>query len=451
MASGRKILSAFQTLLLALIIGAAGVAVVPSGAQALGEVPFPKPKAIEPNVAFWVEVFTKYSVRDFVIHDKDDLTRVYQVFNLPGDGQPGRDDIDFCNNYLRKKYGEILTHLATGAAPADYEERRVAAMFPAGTSPLTYANAADNLRVQEGLRERFRDGLIRARYYQRPMQRIFTAFGLPPELVILAQIESGFSSRAKSGAGATGIWQFTRATGRKYMKITRHRDDRLNPLRETEAAAKLLRYNFDVLGDWPLAITAYDYGTGGMARAAEESGGDYSKLIETYHGPHFGFASRNYYSEFLAALEVHRHEDDYFPELPDMAPGRVLTAEIKAAKAAQRTAPAQHGLHKKSTQPVSAANLAAAKTPGGQQPDVVKATQLAAARPIATKSKQPVTQAATGKATGASLKRYTMRSGDTAYQIASQFGVPVKALLKANRIRHPRELRPGVTLIIPDV
>jgi membrane-bound lytic murein transglycosylase D len=103
------------------------------------------------------------------------------------------------------------------------------------------------------------------------------------------------------------------------MKITRYHDDRLNPDRETVAAAKLLRSNYDTLGDWPLAITAYNYGTGGVARAAGIYGGDYSEMVQHYQGPHFGFAVKNYYAEFLAAMQVHRYEDKYFPGIEDEA------------------------------------------------------------------------------------------------------------------------------------
>ena len=275
----------------------------PAVLRAENQLPFPRPASIEPNIKLWVDMFTFYSDRDFVVLDRDKVSRVYQVFHIPGDGSPTRDDIDWANAYLKNKYGDILQHLAAGHEPDSYEERRVAAMFK-GEPLSAYSLAADNLRVQEGLRERFREGLVRSRYYRPTMERIFRQSGLPPELVTLAQVESGFQTRAKSTAGACGIWQFTRATGAKYMKVSRHHDDRLNPIRSTEAAAKLLRANYDTLGDWPLAITAYNYGTGGTARAAEVSGGDYSKMIERYSGPHFGFAVKNYYAEFLAALQV---------------------------------------------------------------------------------------------------------------------------------------------------
>jgi membrane-bound lytic murein transglycosylase D len=289
-------------------------AVMRGSALAGAELSFPRPATIEPNVKFWVDVFAGYGERDFVIHDRDHVWRVYQVMHIPGDGTPTRDEADSINNYLKNKYANILNRLATGQQPANFEERRVADLFK-GETPAVYALAAQNLRVQQGMRERFQEGLLRSRNYRSTMERIFRAVDVPPELVTLAEVESGFECRAKSGAGAVGIWQFTRSTGQEYMRITRYHDDRLNPITETHAAAQLLRSNYETLGSWPLAITAYNYGTGGMAEASSEYHGDYAAIVRNYSGSHFGFASKNYYPEFLAALQVHQYEEQYFPEL----------------------------------------------------------------------------------------------------------------------------------------
>lgn len=274
--------------------------------------PFPRPAELEPNINFWVNAFTYWGQRDFVIHDRDQLWRVYQVFHMPGEGAPDREEIEWANAYLKAKYTDILNRLASGGPPAGYEEERVAAMFK-GQPPSAYAAAAQNLRVQQGLREPFHDTLLRSRYYRPRMERVFQSLGLPPELVTLAAVESGFSSRARSSAGAVGIWQFTRATGREFLRITRYRDERLDPVRSTEAAARLLQSNYEALGSWPLAITAYDYGTAGMSRAAAEYSDNFVRIIEKYDAPHFGFAVKNYYAEFLAASQVYKYQDKYFP------------------------------------------------------------------------------------------------------------------------------------------
>ncbi|HEY6394781.1 MAG TPA: transglycosylase SLT domain-containing protein, partial [Candidatus Binataceae bacterium] len=188
-------------------------------ARAETQIPFPRPVSIEPKVQFWVDVFTAYSYRDFVLLDRTNIWRIYKVFHLPGQGPPNRDDVEWANAYLKTKYTDILNRLASGREPCNDEERQVAAMFQ-GEPPRAYRDAIQNLRVQEGLRERFREGLLRSRYYRPTMERIFRAAGVPPELVTLASVESGFQGGARSGAGAVGIWQFTRATGRKYMKVS---------------------------------------------------------------------------------------------------------------------------------------------------------------------------------------------------------------------------------------
>jgi membrane-bound lytic murein transglycosylase D len=281
---------------------------------ASAEVLFPRPSVIEPNVKFWVDVFATYSERDFIIVDRDQVWRIYQVLHLPGEGTPSRTDIDAANDYLKTKFSNILNRLASGQAPVDFEERQVAALFK-DQPASAFASAAQNLRVQEGMREQFREGLLRSRYYRSTMEQIFTDAGLPPALVALADVESGFYNRARSKAGAVGIWQFTRGTGRQFMRITRYHDDRLDPTAETAAAAKLLRSNYLTFGSWPLAITAYDYGSAGMTEAAELYAADYERIVRNYDGPHFGFASKNYYPEFLAALQINQFEEAYFPDI----------------------------------------------------------------------------------------------------------------------------------------
>src|SRR5579863_724204 len=130
-------------------------------ALAGSEFGFPRPAAIEPNVKFWVDVFGTYGVRDFIICDRDQVDRVYQVMHLPGDGDPSGEEVAEINDYLKNKYTAALNHLATGQPPADSEERHIADMFK-GEPASAYAVAAQNLRVQEGLRERFREGLLRS-------------------------------------------------------------------------------------------------------------------------------------------------------------------------------------------------------------------------------------------------------------------------------------------------
>src|SRR5204863_7703720 len=127
-------------------------------------------------------------------------------------------------------------------------------------------------------------------------------------------VESSFQN-AKSKAGAVGLWQFMSSTGKLYMKVSSKLDERLDPVRSSEAAAHLLRDNYSALGVWPLAITAYNHGRGGMLQAQRLYGSDLPTIIDAYRGPVFGYASMNFYSEFIAAVDVYEDYPQYFGEL----------------------------------------------------------------------------------------------------------------------------------------
>lgn len=104
-----------------------------------------------------------------------------------------------------------------------------------------------------------------------------------------------------------------RSTGRLFLAINPSVDERNDPLRATEAAAKLLKINFETLGKWPLAVTAYNHGRQGMVRAVSQVGSDrLEDVIEGYSGRAFGFASGNFFACLLAAIEVERNSEKYF-------------------------------------------------------------------------------------------------------------------------------------------
>ncbi len=133
---------------------------------------------------------------------------------------------------------------------------------------------------------------------------------------MLPHVESSFNANAYSKVGAAGLWQFMRSTGRRYMRVDDAVDERLDPYRSTEAAAQLLAYNYRVLGSWPLALTAYNHGAAGMRRARDTVGtDDFVKINRTYNSRTFGFASRNFFPSFLAALTIDENPEKYFGQL----------------------------------------------------------------------------------------------------------------------------------------
>jgi peptidoglycan lytic transglycosylase D len=435
----------------AVLLIVAGCVLGAANAFGAARAPFPCPGYLQPRVGFWVEVFSRYSSRDFIVHDRDKVWRVYGVMHLPGVGDPTRAEIASTDRYLENKYQRVLESLAAGEQPPGRAASKVAAMFHEATRAELRA-AASNLGVQRGLSAYFMRGIIHSERYRRMMQRIFVDYGLPPRLVFLAAVESNFNPRARSAAHAVGIWQFVASTGRHYMHISRHRDDRLNPARATIAAAKLLRSNYQMLGSWPLAITAYNYGTQGMARAASEYGGNYRQILEHWDGPTFGFAVKNYYAEFLAALRIYENQGQYFPGLPEPGNLPVLVADRDAtqapadhdeARAAARDTAAQRcTLHRGETL------YAIAHRYGVTLASLMRINRIDNARRLRAGRVLLIPQAGITYARE-ELKRYRVRAGDTLYAIAQRAGIALSKLVAINQVENPRSLNVGAILLIP--
>lgn len=266
---------------------------------------FPHYKAIEKNVAFWEKVYSHYSLTEAVIHDSKDLSKVYEVIPLLGEDLPGARRLNsIFQKHAKEKYRAILKKLAS-LQPTTREEIRIAALFSGKNNRKAFTLAAQNVRSQKGQKERFLAGVIHSGRYMKEIKRIFRAYLLPEELAYLPHVESSFNYKAYSKFGAAGIWQFTRTTGKEYLTIDYTLDERLDPILATHAAAKYLKNSYYTLDNWPLALTSYNYGLAGMVRAVNEKG-NYENVFKNYSKGHFKFASKNFYSEFLAALKVAR-------------------------------------------------------------------------------------------------------------------------------------------------
>ena len=283
---------------------------------------FPTPESLKPNVEFWKNIYAKYSERDVVIHDSYDLSIVYEVVNMDSlfRGINVSERLQWKKiERIKKGYKSILRKLSRKKKlrieSLRGKERYVASLFNGELTSKRLLKASRNIRGQNGLRERFRLGLQRSGLYLPYMKKIFQEANLPLELLAIPHVESSFNYKAYSKFGAAGIWQFTRSTGRSYMKISYEVDERLDPIRATESAALHLKRNHEKLRSWPLAVTAYNHGRNGMIRAKKKFGDNIGRIVKYYRSGSFGFASRNFYSEFLAALHITQNHRDYFGEI----------------------------------------------------------------------------------------------------------------------------------------
>ncbi|PIE73890.1 MAG: hypothetical protein CSA20_00805 [Deltaproteobacteria bacterium] len=287
---------------------------------------FPCYSEIQKNVTFWKDVYDKYDSTQGILHDRTDPTIIYTVVNLinwefPKAGKINRQ----ITRLARKRIKKILLDLGHGKKPATEEEKKIASLFPRN-KPAAFLQARENIRLQVGQKDRFYRGVIRSGKYIGQLKKIFRAYGLPEELAYLPHVESSFYPLANSKADARGLWQFTAGTGKQYLTINELVDERLDPHLSSHAAAKLLKENYSQLKTWPLALTAYNYGRAGMIRAVKEHK-TYQKVFLLYNKGYFKFASRNFYSEFLAALEIAKKlEND--PKLKKHKPEATLTVRL---------------------------------------------------------------------------------------------------------------------------
>jgi membrane-bound lytic murein transglycosylase D len=462
----------------------------------------PEPAELEPDVRFWMRVYSEISTNEGFIHDQRDLSVVYQTLHFDP-ALPPRERERLVSD-AREHYQAILRRLGSGAAPQTDDEQRVSGLWP-GAAPARLAQAADDVRFQLGQSDRFRAGLRRAGAWEAHISQTLSHEGLPPEIAALPHVESSFQPTAMSKAGAAGLWQFIRSTGRRYLRIDRAVDERLDPYRSTEAAAQLLSYNYRLLGSWPLAITAYNHGAEGMRRAREQIGSDdIVQIVRHYHSPSFGFASRNYYASFLAALRLDRDQARYFGSLqrePAAASQEVaLDAPVRADALAgvlklsrdtlRELNPALRATVWSLQQPVprgyrlrlpaglegwSGSGLAARLTAALHAPllavESVTTNRAAAVEPAVART--PAGKAARGQAALAAVvpgsgprsrallsaaelaaaasaysASYIVREGDTLATIAVQTGIEPESLMRINRLRDSDHIYEGQVLTL---
>ena len=403
---------------------------------------------------FWITVFTRYSTNEYIIHDSKDLGVIYEVVKWGSldddfDTPQTREQKQFFKSKLNY-YEKILTELATlypDTTLMSREHKRVYKLLSRVGSRNDFYTAANRLRIQKGQRNRFLRGLEISGRYMPFLKEIFRKYKLPEELTLLPHVESSFNYKAYSSAGAAGIWQFTRGTGKQYLKISYEVDERLDPILATEAAARLLQENYRQLGKWPLAITAYNHGLQGMKRAVNKiHSKNLNTIIKNYRSRYFKFASRNFYCEFVAVVHIVQNFEDYFDQVDFESPlifnELVLPQYIKYATLSsylnindqlfRKYNPAlRNSVYNNSKYIPTGYRL---RIPSFISPDSLLA--LIPKKEYYTNQKRS--------------KYYQVRYGDTLSEIAVKFGTSVNTLLVMNNLSNEHYIRRGMTLRIPD-
>jgi membrane-bound lytic murein transglycosylase D len=285
----------------------------------------PLPPELRADVLFWERIYGRIDGLGGLLHDDRQLNVVYEqvIFNST-DHNLRVLQVDHERELIQNTLRALASH---PLAPANNEERRVWDLWGGHASTETLLDAADHVRFQLGQADRVRAGLARAMAWQLSLQRTMQAHDVPVALWALPLVESSFNPRALSKVGAGGMWQLMPEVSKGHLKMDESVDERFDPFKSSDRAAEILANNARVLKSWPLAITAYNHGLTGTLHAKTEIGSDnIVALVRSYHGPGFGFASRNFYVAFLAAYDIASHPNDYFGTLDSVPEWTAMTA-----------------------------------------------------------------------------------------------------------------------------
>ena len=286
---------------------------------------FKIPHGLERAVDFWIDVYSKYDVDHIIVHDTDYYV-IYDVIDVSD-----VSNVDEFSDEIKNEIIESRVDVVKNRYRAELKEINDRLNFKQELSgPINdlynkFENISDNkkfleasrpgrMRIQKGQASNFKKGIYYSQLYMGQMEKIFLDKKLPLELARLPYVESYFNPVAVSHKNATGMWQFMKGTGTEYMSVSGTYDERKDPFSSTKAAAELLNQSYEFLWhNWPLAITAYNHGRFGMKKASIVTRSkDLVEIVKKYEGGSFGFASKNFYAEFLAALFIDLNKGRFF-------------------------------------------------------------------------------------------------------------------------------------------
>lgn len=287
-----------------------------------------------PNVNFWFMIYTQFESSSVVLHDKSNLSLIYKVLDfshLHEKGLPKNTLYVLQQKISEEKLNDLKQDLENlskdpySLSPAAKKIYRILKQanieLPIRKSDrsILFTKLKHNLRTQTGQKNFIRDGVIRSLPYQKFLARYFKERDLPVELLAVPFLESSFNPRAHSKVNALGVWQFMPLIASFYVpKRTNHYDYRSNVGVASVSAGFLMSENHRIMKTWDLTVTAYNSGTKHLLKTKRKlasSDVDLEDIIKHSDSQHFGFASKNFYSEFLALAHTLAYREELFEGL----------------------------------------------------------------------------------------------------------------------------------------
>ena len=282
--------------------------------------------------------------------------------------------------------------------------------------------------------------MSRSATYFPMIEQVLREEGVPDELKYLALIESGLNPRARSHAGAVGMWQFMSATGRAYgLKIDHWVDERRDPEKATRAAARHLRDLYATFGNWHFALAAYNSGAGRVQRAVRRAAaGPEATIWDLY--PHLPRETRNYIPMYMAAVMVVSSPGAF--QVQSVRPGPRYTFDVVSVEGMTdlRAVAEMAGTDVETVRALNPEVLQWT-TPPSKTPYRLRLPSGAAPRFRQAYTALPEAQKQT-------VATHTVRGGDSLSKIARRYATTVAALQEMNGLRGTT-IRAGQTLHIP--
>ncbi|MCA9671729.1 MAG: transglycosylase SLT domain-containing protein, partial [Myxococcales bacterium] len=285
-------------------------------------------------------------------------------------------------------------------------------------------------------RRLMRHWLARAGRYQRLISDVLAKHKLPRALAFVAMVESSFNPTLTSRVGAAGIWQFMPRSGRWYGLARDYWiDERRNPERSTDSAARLLKRLRGMFGTWELALAAYNAGAGAVIVAMKRyNTNDYYQLCRYEAG--LPWATTLYVPKILATAIVANNRAAFgFADVKGDAPLAHDLVALPRSLSVRQIARAA-GVDRDVVETYNP-ELRRGRTPPGKSWIRLP------------KGKKKGFYEALAKLGSARYRPYTVRLGESDTSLAARFGISRTRLRAINGVQHARELRPGTTILVP--
>ncbi len=293
---------------------------------------FKIPSGLRDRVEFWYRVYTQFDSSHSLLHDIENLGLIYDVVNfsdLKGADLNKNTRYSLQNKAMRsvvKSYKEAFRKLETKNCTEAKCKKVLEAISKVGfkipknkrSRRRFFRNLSNNLRTQTGQKDHILQGLENLKGYAETIEKLFVSFNMPHELLAISFLESSFNINARSKVGATGPWQFMSVIGKHFMTMNRYSDQRKSAVLSTAGALHLLAQNKKIMKHWDLAVNAYNSGTGLLRRGVKSllkrgfKSPRVEHLIDHFRHPNWGFAAKNFYSEFVALVYTLAYKNEIY-------------------------------------------------------------------------------------------------------------------------------------------